>query len=186
MGFSQKKIKPMNGAKGCRLASLTLANRVVGASHQGHKVDQPAALPTESLTPVGSSLWKREPCTASFSWFVVTVIRLLSAVKPLPVSLLPREGEAPFGRALRCSLNVQNMCESCRGLASQSHIGAYTAHQSAFLLPTGRFTKEPGLGILYMMPTEDPRARPTLALYLPIKAPSFQGPAVGGTEGDGG
>ena len=60
-----------------------------------------------------------------------------------------------FGRALRCSLSVQAMCESCRGLASQSHIGAYTAHQSAFLLSTGRFANEPGLGILCRMPTED-------------------------------
>ena len=82
-----------------------------------------------------------------------------------------------FGRALRCSLSVQYMCESCRGLASQSHIGAYAAHQSAFLLSTGRFANEPGLGILCRMPTEDLRAGPKLALSLPIKAPSFQGPA---------
>ena len=45
--------------KGCGLASLALANRVVASTSlrslkRGHKVDQPAALPIESLTPLGS------------------------------------------------------------------------------------------------------------------------------------
>jgi hypothetical protein len=64
-------------------------------------------------------------------------------------SLLPREGEVCFGRALRCSLSVQE-----------------------------RLAKEPGLGILCRMPTEDPRAGPKLVPLLHTKAPSFQGPAV--------
>ena len=54
-----------------------------------------------------------------------------------------------FGRDLRCSLGVQIM-----------------------------LAKEPGLGILCRMPTEDLRAGPKLALLLPIKAPSSCGPAV--------
>ena len=54
-----------------------------------------------------------------------------------------------FGRALRCLLGVQE-----------------------------RLAKEPGLGILCRMPTEDPRAGPKLVPLLHTKAPSFQGPAV--------
>ena len=38
--------------------------------------------------------------------------------------------------------------------------------------------KEPGLGILCRMPTEDLRAGPQLASILHTKTPSFQGPAV--------
>ena len=42
----------INGSKGGGLASLVLANRVVGASHRGHKVEQPPQAANPPYTPV--------------------------------------------------------------------------------------------------------------------------------------
>ena len=91
------------GHKGCGSGAASLARPGCGFGKanafpkRGPLVDLPAALPIESLTPLGSSLWKREPVADTFELLMGSVSRIPVAAKPLIASLLPWEGGGAVG-----------------------------------------------------------------------------------------